>query len=146
MTRLPERRRRGPLGALSRMGNLLDDLEQEFDFGFGGRGYGRTDIYEHDGQLHYELELPGVSKEDINARIEDDQLIVEGEIQRRDDVSTQNYLRMQRRYGRFQKSFTLPDEVEDVQELRAEFRDGILKISVPLRESLQGEVIDIDIE
>jgi HSP20 family protein len=53
---------------------------------------------------------------------------------------------MERRYGRFQKSFALPEQVGDVKDLKAKFENGILKITIPLKESIRGEVIDIEIE
>ncbi len=134
-----------PFKLTTRVGSLLDRLDEDFGFGLT-MGYGRTDIYEKDGELHYEIELPGVKKEDVTARIEDNVLIVKGNIKRDETVEENNYLRMERRYGSFQKSFVLPEEAETTEGLKAKFQDGILKISIPLKESLRGEVIDINIE
>ena len=144
MARFPERWKSSMRG-FSKVGNLLNRLENELGFAFGD-DYGRADIYEKDGQLHYEIELPGVKKEDINARVEDNQLIIEGETRRQQEVKEENYMSMQRRYGRFQRRFIIPDEVADVDDIKAEFTDGILRISLPLSESIKGDVIDIDIK
>ena len=144
MARFPERWKSSMRG-FSKVGNLLNRLENELEFAFGD-DYGRADIYEKDGQLHYEIELPGVKKEDINARVEDNQLIIEGETRRQQEVKEENYMSMQRRYGRFQRSFMIPDEAADVDDIKAEFTDGILRISLPLSESIKGDVIDIDIK
>lgn len=145
MARLPRRWGEDPFGFLGDFGGLLD----KFDTEFGLRSsHGRTDIYEKDGELHYEIELPGLNKENINARIEDDKLIVEGEIEQEDKVDRENYLRMERSRGEFRKAYPLPDEAdtESVDNLKAKFRDGILKVSLPLKKSIQGESIDIEIE
>ena len=75
MTRLP-RRWGEPFGMLADFGSLLDKFDTEFGL---KSNYGRTDIYEKDGELHFEIELPGLDKENLNARIEEDRLIVEGE-------------------------------------------------------------------
>ena len=132
-----------PFKLASNLGSLFDRMDNDFGF---ATGYGRTDIYEKDGNLHYDIELPGVKKDDINARIEDRTLVVEGEIKKDDKVNNENFLRMERRYGQFQKSFRLPEEVKSSEGLKACFEDGVLKISVPLRESMRSEVVDIDIE
>lgn len=128
---------------------LLSNVER-FMKGFDSEqgiitGYGRTDIYEKDGHLCFELELPGLKKEEIKARIEEDRLIIKGEIKRDQEVNEDHYLRMERRYGTFQKSFPLPVEAQR-SDLKAAFQDGILQISIPLKQSLKGETIDIDIE
>jgi len=132
-----------PFGLTSNISKLLDNVDS--DLGFTA-GYGRTDIFEKDGRLNYHIELPGLKKEDIEARIEDNRLIIKGEIKREQEVEEDDFFRMERRYGNFQKSFVLPEEAEDTQNLEARFEDGILKISLPLKESIRGDVIDIDIE
>lgn len=135
----------GPLKLNPHLSNLFDALDQGM---IGQPEYGRTDIYEKDSELHYEIELPGVTKEDITARVENDTLIVKGEIQRDETISRDNYLRMERKYGSFQKQYPLPEEVDtdNIEELKARFENGILKISLPLKESVKGDTIDIEIE
>lgn len=127
---------------------LLSDVER-FMKGFDSEqglitGYGRTDIYEKDGHLCFELELPGMKKEELKASIEDDRLVIKGEIKRDTKVNEDNYLRMERRYGTFQKNFPIPAEA-DRTDLTASFQDGILKISIPLKQSLKRETVDIQI-
>ncbi|UMZ74835.1 Hsp20/alpha crystallin family protein [Natranaerofaba carboxydovora] len=144
MTRLP-RRWGEPFGMLADFGSLLDKFDTEFGL---KSNYGRTDIYEKDGELHFEIELPGLDKENLNARIEEDRLIVEGEITRDDKIEKENYLRMERSRGEFKKAFPLPNETDtdSIDNLKAKFQDGILKISVPLKKSIKGDSIDIEIE
>lgn len=132
-----------PFKAMTDLGRLFDRL----DMGNSLRtGYGFADIYEKDGHLHFEIELPGLSKNDISARIEDNCLIISGEIKRDEKINQDNYFRMERRYGRFQKSYLLPDEAEKIKNVKARYEDGILKVAIPLKKSMHGETIDIKIE
>jgi len=112
------------------------------------QSYGGTDVYEQDGTLFYETELPGLQKRAINVQIHDNRLIVTGEIKRNEEINEENYFRMGRRYGRFQRTFLLPEQaVDDVKKISAKFQDGILKISVPLNESLKGpDPIEISVQ
>ena len=144
MERLPKKWG-DPFGLISDFGGLMDKFDTEFGF---RSSHGRTDIYEKDGELHYEIELPGLDKDNINARIEDDRLVVEGVIEHEDKVDRENYLRMERSKGEFRKAYPLPDEVDrdSINNLKAKFKEGILKISVPLKRSIKGETIDIQIE
>ncbi len=132
-----------PFKLMSNVGKMLDGFHNSLSF---GTGYGRTDIYEKDGELHYDIELPGLTKDDISAKIEENTLVVKGEIKRDESISEDNYLLMERRYGSFQKCFSLPPQVDKVDKMKAKFEDGILKITIPLKETLRGKVVDIEIE
>lgn len=132
-----------PFRLVSTMGRLIDNAESHVE---GENGFGHTDIYEKDGQLHYELELPGLKKEDIVARVEKSVLIVKGEMKRDETIKENSYLRRERRFGQFQKCFALPEYVDETENMQALFNDGILKISMPLRRSTRGEVVDIVID
>jgi len=143
MVRLPELWRE-PLALSRRMERLFDDFFSH-DWPFETTTFGRTDIYEKDGQLVYETELPGVKREDIHLKVEDGRLIVSGETKREERVEEENYFRMGRRVGKFQRSFPLPEEIADAKKIKAKFEDGILKVSVPLKESLKEKEKPIEI-
>lgn len=132
-----------PFRLMSSLDQMMGSLSDDFGF---GTGYGKTDIYEKDGQIHYEIELPGMDKDNIAVRIEDDTLIIKGEVERDDTIERDNYLRMERRHGKFQKCFQLPAQVDDTENLKASFDKGVLKVSIPLQESLRGKTVDIPIE
>ena len=135
---LPEARR-GAFPLESSLSRLIDELSSGFDgVGFDvAASLGRTDVYEKDKQLVFETELPGVRKEDVQVRVEDDQLVVSGEVKRREDVERDQYFRIGRQVGRFQRSFPLPAELIDKEKVAARFEDGILRVSAPLRESIK---------
>lgn len=137
-----------PFRLTSRIGRWIDELFREFEPSiFGFESFGRTDIYEKDGKLIYETELPGVKKEDIDIRVEEGRLIITGEIKRAEEIAEENYYRMGRRYGRFQRVFPLPEEIDDPRKIQAKFEDGILRITVPLKRPLREErAIEIEVE
>lgn len=105
-----------------------------------------TDVYEEDGHLVYETELPGIARDDIKVRIEGDHLVVSGEIKRNEQIKEDQYLSMGRRYGQFQRTFRLPkDSVVDAKKVNAKLVNGVLRVSVPLKESLRPQAIDVKV-
>jgi HSP20 family protein len=132
---------RDPFSLTARMSRLMDELFRDFiDFEdltdldldvFPG--FGRTDIYLKDKTLVIETELPGARKEDIQVRVEDNRLVITGEVRREEEVRDENYIRMGRRYGAFRRVFPLPEEVEDKKAIRAKFENGVLRVEIPLK-------------
>jgi len=139
--------RRGPFLMESGLSNLIDDFFRDFDrVGFDVTpSLGRTDVYEKDKALVFETELPGMKRDDVSIKVEDDQLVISGEIKRKDDVEEENYFRIGRRYGQFQRCFPLPAEHIDRKGIKARFEDGILKVRVPLMESIKEKEKPIEI-
>lgn len=141
---------RGPFRFISRFGRLLEDLLRDWEeLGYESAplGLGRTDVYFKDSLLVIETELPGVEKEDIRVQVEGDRIVVTGEVRRTEEVREEDYIRMGRRYGAFRRVFPLPEEVEDPGKVKARFRNGILRIEVPLRRRPErGGAFDVQIE
>lgn len=77
-------------------------------------------------------ELPGVRREDIDVSIDDATLTIRGERRREEGLTDDAFQRAERRYGAFARSFTLPVDV-DASAIRADYRDGVLTVRVPLR-------------
>jgi len=144
------RRNRNRVPSPFKGGSLFDEFFQELENGFFGGSLGRfgnTDIYEKDGSLHYELELPGLKKEDIKIRATEDSLVITGKVEQEEEEEDLNYISRGRRYGRFRRTLPLPEEVENPDELKAKIENGILYIEAELSESItEGEVIDVEIE
>ncbi len=132
-----------PFGMSRRMDQLFNEFFTDWP---EATSFGRTDVYEKDGNLVFESELPGVKREDINIKVEEGRLIVTGETRREEKIEEENFFRMGRRYGKFQRAFPLPEEVSDPKRIQAKFQDGILKISVPLRQSLKEKEKPIEIK
>lgn len=140
--------RRGPFLLESNLSRLMDEFFSDFDrVGFDvATSFGRTDVYEKDKDLVFETELPGVKREDVQVRVEDDQLVISGEVKRREEVDREQYFRVGRRYGRFQRSFPLPAELIDKAKVAAKFEDGVLRVSAPLRESIKEREKSIEVK
>ena len=83
---------------------------------------------------HVEVDLPGVSKDDIEIKVEDNTLIISGERKVKEEVSEENYYKVESRFGSFSRSFTLPAET-DIENIHAESTDGVLEVIVPKLES-----------
>ncbi len=136
-----------PLLIGSGLTRVFDDMFRDFhNVGFDiSPTFGRSDIYEKDRNLVIETELPGVKKDDITLKVEDDTLCISGEMKRQDEVKKENYFRMGRRYGSFQRSFPLPTDITDKNAIKARFEDGILKVMIPLRESIKEKEKPIEV-
>jgi len=83
---------------------------------------------------HVEVDLPGVSKDDIEIKVEDNTLIISGERKVKEEIKEENYYKVESRFGSFSRSFTLPEEV-DIENIHAESSDGVLEVVVPKLES-----------
>ncbi|MCI2424922.1 Hsp20/alpha crystallin family protein [Candidatus Acetothermia bacterium] len=145
ITRLPAI---GSFGIHSYLSRLLDELVSDFtEVGLEvGTKFGATDIYEKDKKIYFETELPGATKDDIELKVEDDKLLISGTIKRSEEVKDENYFRIGRRYGQFQRVFPLPSQVGDHKKISAKFKDGILQVVVPLRDSIKEKAAAIDIK
>ena len=108
--------------------------------------FGRSDIYEKDSNLVIETELPGAKKEDVSIKVEDDTVSISGEMKRSEEVKKENYFRMGRRYGSFQRTFPLPTDITDKKGIKARFENGILKVMIPLKESIKEKEQPIEIK
>lgn len=104
-----------------------------------------VDIYEDDNKIYVEVEVPGMNKEDVKVKIEDNVLIIFGEKKQEKESKKHNYHVVERSYGTFQRSFALPDYV-DTEKIKASYDKGVLKIEIPKKESAKPKVIDVKIE
>jgi HSP20 family protein len=101
-----------------------------------------VDTYEKDDAIVIKAELPGVNKDDIAIDINNNVLSIRGERKHEKDVNEDNYFRRERFYGKFQRAFTLPDNV-DAEKIDANYKDGILEVKVPKTEQSKGKKIEI---
>ena len=127
---------------------LFDDFFKDFhNVGLDvAPSFGRSDIYEKDHNLIIETELPGVKKEDVSIKVDKDILSISGEMKRNEEVKEENYFRMGRRYGNFQRTFPLPADIADKKKIKARFENGILKVMIPLKESIKEKEKPIEIK
>jgi len=105
----------------------------------------RVDISETNGELVVVAELPGLNRDDVAVRIENNVLTLKGEKKREDEKEGTNYYRIERCCGSFTRSFALPNTV-DANKVKAAFRDGVLTITLPKTEEAKGKEIPIEVE
>jgi HSP20 family protein len=103
-----------------------------------------VDIYETPEAIVMQADLPGLRREDIDIQIQDNTLTLRGERRFAKDAQEENYLRIERAYGAFQRSFTLPATVHP-EKVRAVFRDGILELTLPKAEETKPKKIAIEV-
>ena len=132
--------------------SLQDEINRLFSTNLGpqweDQGIGRgvwnphVDIYENKDQISLEVELPGMTKEDIHLTFENNVLTLSGERRFEKKDEEQSYHRVERLYGTFTRSFTLPNTVSG-EGITAEYRDGVLRLSLPKKEEVKARRIEI---
>jgi len=104
-----------------------------------------VDIYDNG---HHELvmkaELPDMTREDIDITVDNNTLTIRGEKKVSDDVREEQFHRIERRYGTFSRSFSLPQTV-DTGKVAAEYKNGVLTVRLPLREEAKPRQIKLDV-
>jgi len=101
-----------------------------------------VDIYENKDQIVLEAELPGMKQEDFDLSIENNVLTLRGERRFEKTDETDNYHRVERSYGAFTRSFTLPQTVS-AEGATAEYNNGVLRVSLPKREETKARRIEV---
>jgi HSP20 family protein len=89
-------------------------------------------------------DLPDVQEKDIDVRVENNTLTIRGERKFSNEVHEDNYLRVERAYGSFSRSFSLPNTV-NTEGIRADYRNGVLTVSMPKREETKPKQIKISV-
>jgi HSP20 family protein len=135
-----------------RMNRLFDEsvrtrsgaAGQDDDWALGGSWAPPVDIYEKDGNIVLKAELPGIEPKSVDIRIENNTLTLRGERNLEQDVKREHYHRVERAYGQFTRSFTLPNTV-DTEKIKAEYKDGVLSVRLPKHEEAKPKQIQVDI-
>ena len=101
-----------------------------------------VDIYETPNELVVKADLPDVDEKDIDVRVENNLLTIRGERKFEKSVSEDNYLRVERTYGTFSRSFSLPNTVNP-EAIAAEYKNGVLKVTLPKREESKPRQVKV---
>jgi HSP20 family protein len=129
-----------------RMARLFGDVYlRDEDTGFRGTWTPVVDIFEtetHD--LVLKAELPGMTREDIEVVVENSTLVLKGTKKINADVKDENYRRIERTYGTFHRSFTLPNTI-DASKVSADYKNGVLTVQLPFREEAKPRTINVDV-
>jgi len=138
--------------------HLQDRISRVFSDAYGHLGSGTdeslltsgtwvppVDVYQNDDkELVMKAELPDMSREDIEITVDNSTLTIKGEKKLSNDVKEEQFHRIERRYGAFSRSFSLPRTV-DPAKVAAEYKNGVLTLRLPLREEAKPRQIKVDV-
>lgn len=136
-------------------GSLQERINKMFDDTIRSAGAGdeelatgawspAVDIHETDDSYVVSADLPGLKKDDIQINVEDNTLTIKGEKKFEERVPKDKYIRVERNYGTFVRSFSLPQNV-DSGKIKATFKDGILDLTLPKREESKPKKIAVQV-
>jgi HSP20 family protein len=103
-----------------------------------------VDIYETEQELVVKADLPDVDPKDLDIRVENNLLTIRGERKFEKKVSEENYLRVERSYGSFARSFTLANTVNS-EAIKADYQNGVLTLTIPKREEAKPKQIKVNV-
>ena len=104
-----------------------------------------VDVYSNgEHEIVLKAELPDMTREAIDITVEDDTLTIKGEKKFAEDVKDEQFHRIERRYGTFSRSFSMPATV-DASKVSAEYKNGVLTVRLPLREEAKPRQIKVDV-
>jgi HSP20 family protein len=138
------------LAELSGMKNRLNRLFDQDDFWINDAYAGAmewmpaVDIVETDRDITIKAELPGVEPKDVAISLENNVLTLKGQRESAKEVQKENYYRMERATGAFSRSFAIPVSI-DGDKVTADFKNGLLTITLPKKESARGRTIEVNV-
>ena len=139
-----------PFRELSALQNRMSRLFEE-QYGTGreesltaGAFLPPVDIYEDEHSLQLKLEVPGIEQKDLDVKVENNVLTVSGERKFEKEEKEENFRRVERRYGSFTRSFTLPNTVNP-EDVSADYNDGVLKIRLGKRAEAKPKQIKVNV-
>jgi HSP20 family protein len=103
-----------------------------------------VDIYENNDSVVVKAEIPGVEKDQISVEVKDGILSLRGERKFEKEVKEESYHRIERSYGNFQRSFSLPVSV-DQEKVTAKFKNGVLEVKLPKKEQAKPKQIKVNV-
>jgi HSP20 family protein len=138
-----------PFRELATLQNRVNGLFQDY-----GRGQDEltttssfvpaVDVYEDEHKVTLKLEIPGVNQEDLDIRLENNTLSVRGERKFEKEEKEENFHRIERRYGSFARSFTLPNTI-DTENVQASYENGVLKLELARRAEAKPKQIKVNL-
>lgn len=104
-----------------------------------------VDVYEDSHAIVIKADLPGLSQEEIDIELTDDTLTIRGERKFVDEPNREKYIRVERQYGSFQRSFTIGIPIEHHQ-VRATYKNGVLELTLPKSEAVKPKKVQVSVE
>jgi len=136
--------------------SLRQDMNRMFDQFFRGdvladeSFFGRdwipaVDVAENNDSYIIKAELPGMSKDDVKITLENNVLTIRGEKKNESEKKENNYHRVERSYGMFERSFTIPGSIK-TNDIDAQYKDGVLTLTLPKAEEAKPKMIDVKVK
>lgn len=134
------------------LSSLQDQVNRLFESSFQGRSDNSVlttwappvDIYETENELVLKADLPDVNEKEIDIRVENNMLTVRGERKFEQQVKEENYLRIERTYGSFSRSFGLPNTV-NTESIHAAYKNGVLTVTMPKRAESKPKQVKVNV-
>jgi HSP20 family protein len=133
--------------------SLQDQVNRLFDTSFTGRRADNSaltawapavDIYETENELVLKADLPDINEKELDVRVENNMLTIRGERKFQEKVKEDDYLRIERTYGSFSRSFSLPNTV-NTESVRAQYKNGVLTIELPKRAESKMRQVKVNV-
>ncbi|HYG33270.1 MAG TPA: Hsp20/alpha crystallin family protein [Clostridia bacterium] len=141
----------GSMAPISEMDRIRHEINRIFEEPFSLMRQGSSffegwepalDVYENNDRITVRAELPGMKKEDISVSLEENTLTISGERKREEERKEGEVFRSERYFGRFQRIVTLSQPV-DVNQIQANYKDGVLTINLPKAEAAKPKQIEV---
>lgn len=134
------------------LSTLQEQVNRLFDTKFSPNGDSSTssawapsvDVYETENELVIKADVPGATEKELDVRVENNMLTIGGERKFEQEVKEENYLRMERSYGSFHRTFSLPNTVE-TQAIQAKYTDGVLTVTLPKRAESKPKQVKVNV-
>src|SRR5579862_9922770 len=134
------------------LSTLQEQVNRLFDSSFKGNGDNSAlttwapavDIYETENELVLKADLPEISEKDLDIRVENNMLTIRGERKFEQKVNEDNYLRIERTYGSFSRSFSLPNTV-NTEAIKADYKNGVLTVQLPKRAESKPKQVKVNV-
>ena len=135
------------------LSTIQDRMNRLFQDSYGGQDQELStsafappvDVYEDEHNIVLKVEVPGIDEKDIDIRLENNTLVVRGERKFEKEEKEENYHRVERRYGSFVRSFSLPNTV-DTENVQATYDKGVLKIALAKKAEAKPKQIKVSVE
>lgn len=130
---------------------LQEQVNRLFENSFPGRQEGSlaswapaVDVHETENELVVTADIPGMNEKDLDVRVENNMLTISGERTTESNVKEDNYLRVERSYGSFSRSFSLPNTINP-EAVAAEYKNGVLTVKLPKRAEAKPRQVKVNV-
>jgi len=138
--------RRSPWALLNEFDDMLDEFRGTGRQEWSGSFAPAMDVSESQNEYHVRADLPGIKKEDLDISIQDGVLTINAESRHEEKREQEGrVIRQERRYGKFVRSLRLGDVV-DVDNIKADYKDGVLDLVLPKAERVRPKRIDVQVK